>query len=131
MTAELSADRPWIRVLDAGDVPPGSVRGVKVADARIALVNLDGELCALDNACPHRGGPLARGRLVSGELECPWHRFRFDPRSGQATMPANQHAVTGHRVRVVDGGIEIAVGGRKEGEAVLGARPDGGGMRGR
>ncbi len=32
--------------------------------------------------CPHRGGPLARGRLVGPFLRCSWHGATFDVRTG-------------------------------------------------
>ena len=49
--------------------------------------DLDGEPRALPAACPHRGASLAGGRVVGGELECPWHAFRFDGRGRCTTMP--------------------------------------------
>jgi nitrite reductase (NADH) small subunit len=40
---------------------------------------------ALDNVCPHRGGPLAEGTVEHGKIVCPWHQWEFDLATGQAT----------------------------------------------
>jgi nitrite reductase/ring-hydroxylating ferredoxin subunit len=78
----------WQRACAFEDVPAGGVRAVRCGATVVALIRgANGEVFALENTCPHRGGPLAGGRLVDGELACPWHGFRFDPATGQATMP--------------------------------------------
>jgi nitrite reductase/ring-hydroxylating ferredoxin subunit len=78
----------WQRACAFEDVPVGSVRAVRCGATVVALVRgANDEVFALGNTCPHRGGPLAGGKLVNGELACPWHGFRFDPATGQATMP--------------------------------------------
>ena len=54
-----------------------------------ALANVDGTLHALDNNCPHNGGPLGRGSLEGNELTCPWHGYRWDVTSGRNWLGAN------------------------------------------
>jgi nitrite reductase (NADH) small subunit len=70
-------------------VPPGAVRLVHAGQRAFALVNLDGAYYALDNNCPHNGGPLAKGCLIGAELECPWHGWRWDVRNGRSTHPVS------------------------------------------
>lgn len=49
----------------------------------------DGEVrCAFD-ACPHRGAALSRGRVVDGDLECPYHGLRFGPDGGCSAVPCD------------------------------------------
>lgn len=79
----------WVRVANADDVPLDTVRSVRVRGRRIALVNRAGKLFALDSVCPHAGGPLDEGEVYHGCLECPWHRFRYNPRTGRNVYPAN------------------------------------------
>jgi nitrite reductase/ring-hydroxylating ferredoxin subunit len=79
----------WAEVARLDDLPPDSVRGVDVAGRRLALVNLRGEIFALDARCPHQGGPLDEGEIYLGALVCPWHNFRYDPRTGENIFPAN------------------------------------------
>ena len=55
----------------------------------IALFNVDGTFYAMDNSCPHAGGPLGEGKVNGGIVECPWHGWRFDIRTG--TRVENQN----------------------------------------
>lgn len=104
----MADDARWVTVARADDVPPGTARTCWVGDQAVALVNVDGTLCAVEGTCPHRGGPLGDGRLVGEDLACPWHGFRFDPRSGRATMPMGYAALSPLGVRVVEGDVQVA-----------------------
>lgn len=79
---------------------PGGRCLVEVNGREVGLFNLEGEYFALLNYCPHRSGPLCKGRVRplivdegvyglsrtrEGEiLKCPWHQWEFDIRSGEA-----------------------------------------------
>lgn len=52
-----------------------------------ALFNMGGEVFAINAICPHRGGPLANGRLDGHVLACPWHDWTFDVRTGRPHHP--------------------------------------------
>lgn len=52
----------------------------------MALFNVGGEFFALENSCPHQGGPIADGWLEGPEVTCPWHGWCFDVRSGKMTL---------------------------------------------
>ena len=55
----------------------------------LALFNVDGAFYAVDNGCPHRGGPLGDGDLDGTFVACPWHGWRWDVKSGaNANNPA-------------------------------------------
>ncbi len=77
------ADR-FTLVAKAGDVPEGGALCVTVGDRKIALFKIDGEIHALDNICPHQGGPLADGWVSDGFVTCPLHGWDYDIRSGRA-----------------------------------------------
>ena len=54
---------------------------------------------ALDNTCPHRGGPLAEGDIIANEIVCPWHLWGFDVATG--TCGGNPDLfVSTHEVRI-------------------------------
>ena len=100
----------YVRVARLDDLPPGQMRRVEVDGRDVALVNLDGSLYAIDNNCPHNGGPLARGTLDqrSGQVTCPWHAWTWDVRTGRAvTPPIGWRAVT-YAVRVVGRDILVS-----------------------
>jgi 3-phenylpropionate/trans-cinnamate dioxygenase ferredoxin subunit len=102
----------WTRVAALEDVPPGTLKAVRVGREYFAVANLDGAVYALENECPHRGGPLAGGKLVRGQVACPWHGFRFDPRDGSAVMPSEHPPAQCIPARVVDGSIELDLSSR-------------------
>lgn len=57
---------------------PGQMIEFRRGEQQIALCNVEGEIHALDNHCPHRGGPLAQGALQGRMVVCPWHCWEFD-----------------------------------------------------
>ena len=76
----------FVQVADVDDVRPGIPKVVVVDGREIALVNLDGCIHAVDNTCPHQGGPLAEGWLDGPLIACPWHAWCFDVRDGKMTL---------------------------------------------
>lgn len=53
------------------------------------VARVGGRLSAMDNVCPHRGGPLGTGVIDDGKLICPWHGWQFDPATGRALQVPN------------------------------------------
>jgi nitrite reductase (NADH) small subunit len=99
----------WVRVADAGDIPVGESRGVSVEGKEVGLFNVNGELFAIDNACPHRGAPLSDGRLEGAQIVCPWHGWAFDVKSGGLAMDPNRCQKI-FAVEKKDGGVYVDVG---------------------
>jgi pyruvate oxidase len=77
-----NGQREWHRVLDPDDLPDGRVTTVHAGLKEIALVHYEGKWAALDNRCPHQGGPLGEGSIENGLLRCPWHGYDYDPLTG-------------------------------------------------
>ena len=50
---------------------------------KFLLSRIDGRICAVIDRCPHMGLSLARGKIESGIVTCPWHNSRFDFRTGR------------------------------------------------
>jgi nitrite reductase/ring-hydroxylating ferredoxin subunit len=97
-----------VTVATTADVPPGTVRLVTTGDGRwYALANVDGRFHALDNNCPHNGGPLAKGAIDGPILECPWHRWRWDVTSGANCWPGSAWRAARRPVRVVGDAIQL------------------------
>ena len=73
------------RFADVGDAVPqaGEMSATEVEGIGILLINLDGEIYSVRNACPVDGRPLDGGRLTrDGVVVCPWHNCAYDARSG-------------------------------------------------
>ena len=57
----------------ADQIPPGGSKVVEIKEQVVAIFNMQGEFYALDNTCPHQGGPLGEGYLEEGGvISCPW-----------------------------------------------------------
>ncbi|UII80664.1 Rieske (2Fe-2S) protein [Flagellimonas sp. CMM7] len=73
----------WHKVLDnKKELPEGRVKTVTADHKGICLTHFEGKFSALDNRCPHQGGPLGEGSIENGMLRCPWHGWDFHPCTG-------------------------------------------------
>lgn len=73
----------WHRVGGPDEIGPDSVKRVVAGDKVIALVRTSNGYCALDNACPHAGGPLSEGSIENGLIVCPWHGREYNLATGE------------------------------------------------
>lgn len=74
----------WHKVLNhTSDLAEGRVMTVTAGRTSICLAHFEGHMCALDNRCPHQGGPLGEGSIENGLLRCPWHGWDFHPCTGK------------------------------------------------
>ena len=98
----------FVTVATVDQIPPGASRTVDVHGVRIALFNVDGTYYAVDNTCPHAGGPLGEGFVNGDAVECPWHGWKFNLRTGERCGNPNI-TVACCRVQVADGKIQVAL----------------------
>ncbi len=87
MSHEKKVELTWHKVADADELPDGRVKTVNVTQGAVtrsfALTHHDGTYGALDNRCPHQGGPLGEGSIENGLLRCPWHGWDYCPLTGK------------------------------------------------
>jgi thiamine pyrophosphate-dependent acetolactate synthase large subunit-like protein/nitrite reductase/ring-hydroxylating ferredoxin subunit len=74
----------WRKVLDPDELPEGRVTTAACAHLTLCMTHFQGRYGALDNKCPHQGGPLGEGSIENGLLRCPWHGWDYDPLTGKA-----------------------------------------------
>ena len=104
----------WCKVAEIGDVAEGRVKSVHAQGVTLALIRFNGQYAAMDNKCPHQGGPLGEGSIERGEgdqcwLRCPWHGWDFDPLTGR---PPGGHEDSGQKMYPVetrDDGIYVGI----------------------
>ena len=96
----------FVTVAHVADVAPGSGKTVVVGEREIALFNVGGTFYALDNTCPHQGGPLAEGWIEGTTVTCPWHAWCFKLADGKMTL-GDYASVDAFDVRVE--GDQVAV----------------------
>ncbi|MDO8461394.1 MAG: Rieske (2Fe-2S) protein [Deltaproteobacteria bacterium] len=75
-----------VKVTAVSEVPNNEGRVFEVKGQQVALFNVDGKICAIENVCPHRGGPLGEGSLDGAIVTCPWHGWQFDVTTGQSPV---------------------------------------------
>ncbi|HUY88181.1 MAG TPA: Rieske 2Fe-2S domain-containing protein [Pirellulales bacterium] len=81
---------------------------VEVNGKPIALFRVNGQVYAVDAACPHEGAPLAQGTVENGVVTCPWHGWTFNACTGCSLEPANQNLAR-YEALAEDGKIFIKV----------------------
>lgn len=80
----------FIKVATLKELPVGGRKVVEVDGIAVALFNIDGKICAIEDVCTHDGNPLADGDMVEpGVIACARHGAQFNVCSGKAlTLPA-------------------------------------------
>lgn len=108
----------WYKVLNSKeDLAAERVITVNAGHKQIALSNFDDKICALDNHCPHQGGPLGEGSIENGILRCPWHGWDYHPCTGKA--PGFDDGVESYPVEERDDGIYVRIEEEKPHKASL------------
>jgi len=102
----------WHKAAETGELPEGRVKSVFLENngtvTQVCLTHINGEYGALDNACPHQGGPLGEGSIENGCLRCPWHGWDFDPLTGKPPGGYDDGVPT-YPVEVRDDGVYVAL----------------------
>ncbi|MCK5700183.1 MAG: Rieske 2Fe-2S domain-containing protein [Cyclobacteriaceae bacterium] len=81
----MSKEIIWHQVLaNKNELDENRVMTVIAGHKDICLTNWKGKLTAMDNKCPHQGGPLGEGSIENGLLRCPWHGWDFCPHGGNS-----------------------------------------------
>jgi 3-phenylpropionate/trans-cinnamate dioxygenase ferredoxin component len=114
---------PTHTVCKASELPVGSMKAFSAGNARIVLYHLEDGFFATQASCTHVFAPLAKGRIVDGcQVRCPFHRARFDIRTGRVVEWANfppgvqllnvlrsEKALKTYKVSVIKGDVRVTV----------------------
>lgn len=120
----MSTKIEWHKVAELDELPDGRVMSAKAGNRAVALSHFDGQYAAMDNKCPHQGGPLGEGSIEKGVdgkcwIRCPWHGWDFDPLTGK---PPGGHEDTGQEtypVEVRNDGVYIGLEAEPEHERTV------------
>ena len=85
-------------------------RLVEVGGHSLAVFEVDGSYCAIENSCPHAGGPLSEGALIDEVVTCPWHGSRFNVKTGAVLFPPATRGVKTFPVRITGNNVEVQIG---------------------
>ena len=98
----------FVQAAKVGELSPGELKLVQEGDKEIVLLNVGGELYAVDNECTHAGCDLADGDLEGDILECACHGSKFNVKTGAVENPPAEEPVATYTVRIE--GDDILVG---------------------
>jgi len=89
-------------------IPTGQGQAFSVGGETVAVFRQrNGKIFAVQNECPHRGGPLSEGLLGNGTVICPFHAWKVDVTTGEClTDPCR---IRTYRVREVDGQLMLGL----------------------
>ncbi|MGB3247369.1 MAG: nitrite reductase small subunit NirD [Sulfitobacter sp.] len=97
----------WINIAALDAVPQRGARLVKTAHGCVAIFRTaDDEVYALDNACPHKNGPLAEGIVHGTAVTCPLHNWVISLETG-AVQGEDKGQVATYPAKIVDGRIYL------------------------
>ena len=89
-----------VPVAKVGELAAGEMKLVEAGARAIVLLNVEGELYALDNECTHAGCDLADGDLEGNILECPCHGSKFNVATGAVENPPAEEPVPTYAVSI-------------------------------
>ncbi|MFA6920994.1 MAG: nitrite reductase small subunit NirD [Gallionella sp.] len=105
----------WIQVGKLDDIPRQGSRVINTSTGEIALFrSVDDQVFALNNRCPHKGGPLSEGIVHGTRVTCPLHSWVIDLKTGEAIAP-DKGCAHRHEVRVAHGVLFLEVSNEVQG----------------
>ena len=98
----------FVEIARLDQVPRGRGAVFSAAGKDVAVFNVDGNICAIADTCPHAGGSLGLGKLDGRIVTCPVHGMKFDVTTG-CFSGSSELGVATYPVKVVDGKIMVAM----------------------
>ena len=97
---------PFVTVARLGELQPGDIKAVRVADQDVIVYNSNGTHYAAQRRCLHQGADLSEGLVSRGFLVCAQHGWRFHASSGVHEI-STETCLQTYDVRVVEGNIQV------------------------
>lgn len=97
----------WIDIAALDDIPPQGARLIRTRTGCVALFRThDDRVFALDDRCPHKGGPLSEGIVAGHTITCPLHNLVFDLNTGIA-QGADEGSVATYPAKIENGRVLV------------------------
>ena len=97
----------FVPVARLDQIPEERGLRVKVGEIAFALYRVGDAIHAMEDACPHAGYPLSKGRFVDGVIVCSAHGLCYDVRTGRNPENADGFPIPCFRVRIEKGMVEV------------------------
>jgi len=101
----------WIRITEAENIPLREGKTLDLGDRSLAVFNIGERFVAIENRCPHHGGPLADGIVGGTTVTCPLHNWRICLETGAVTKPCDTGVpeIRTYPVKVEDGMLYLGL----------------------
>ena len=97
----------WVRLCSIDEIPKRGAIRVELDQKQVAIFKTaDDSIYVLDDACPHKGGPLSDGIVHDNCVTCPLHNWVISLEDGCATG-ADEGRTTRYKVRLDDGYVHV------------------------
>lgn len=104
-----NTDLKWRQLCQLEEIPRLGARVVQTASGDIAVFRTNNDqVFALDDKCPHRGGPLSQGIVFAKQVACPLHEWVIHLDSGEA-RPPDKGCARRYPVKIEQGMVSIAL----------------------
>ena len=97
----------YIRIAETHEIPKNKMRVFRVEGYEILVVNVEGELYAFENRCPHMGYPLYLGSLEGKVLTCGFHYAKFDVSTGRSLGQVAQEPLRMFKVKIQSSSVLV------------------------
>jgi len=106
----------WERLAQRDEVAPGAPLTSELGENGIGVYEVDGELYALEDICPHGPSLLSRGYVWNGMVKCPLHGAVFDIRTGKCLQGPAERDLQTYPVQIRDDGIYVQIEAQQQHE---------------
>ena len=98
----------WTDIADADALPEGGRLCLKLQDQPLLVLNVAGNIYAIENVCPHAGRPLEEGEVRGKTITCPYHGYAYNLATGASLdQPDIEPPVRTYAVRVQGEKLQI------------------------
>jgi len=97
----------YVKMADTHEITKNKMKVFKVKDLEILVVNVEGELYAFENQCPHMGYPLYFGRLEGKVLTCGFHYAEFDVTTGKSLGSVTDKPLKKFKIKIQNSLVQV------------------------
>ena len=83
------------------------IQCINIEEYSLVLIYQSSQFYLLDNLCPHKAAALCEGHLKGDEIECPWHKAKFDIKTGRGLSPLAGNGVKSWPLTIEDGQLSV------------------------
>jgi uncharacterized membrane protein/nitrite reductase/ring-hydroxylating ferredoxin subunit len=100
-------DSGFVPIPAAADLGNQETLRIEISGTVLTIAKVDNQLFAFQEFCTHRYGPLSEGCLDGFDIECPWHKSRFDIRTGKVTRGPAKIDLKTFKIETRDGKLGV------------------------